>query len=177
MYICTYNYVPCVDVGNVWRLYQEFSSCQHAPLSIYLSIYLYIYLYIYIYICMHVCVCNLYFIVPWGKLGSPYLGKAQQPREQRYPLLPVCAVFSCLQTMPVFGIFNPRTGVDACDCTRELYGHRERVCTESWLWEKNPLPYRGLEPASVYLYIGSLNERVPPVSTLSVNFGTRSCRR
>ena len=24
-----------------------------------------------------------------------------------------------------------------------------RVCTESWLWEKNPLPHGGLEPASV----------------------------
>ena len=25
---------------------------------------------------------------------------------------------------------------------------RKRVCTESWLWEKNPLPPRGIEPAS-----------------------------
>ena len=25
---------------------------------------------------------------------------------------------------------------------------RKRVCTESWLWEKNPLPHRGIEPAS-----------------------------
>ena len=29
-----------------------------------------------------------------------------------------------------------------------VYGHRKRVCTESWLWEKNPLPHRGIEPAS-----------------------------
>ena len=28
-----------------------------------------------------------YFIVPCGKFGSPYPGKAQQPQEQRYPLL------------------------------------------------------------------------------------------
>ena len=25
---------------------------------------------------------------------------------------------------------------------------RKRVCTESWLWEENPLPHRGIEPAS-----------------------------
>ena len=45
-------------------------------------------------------------------------------------------------------IFNVRTDVNACDCTRRLYGHRKRICTESCLWEKNPLPYRGNEPAS-----------------------------
>ena len=27
-----------------------------------------------------------------------------------------------------------------------VYGHRQRVCTESWLWEKNPLPHWGIEP-------------------------------
>ena len=29
-----------------------------------------------------------------------------------------------------------------------MYGHCKRVCTESWLWEKNPLPHRGIEPSS-----------------------------
>ena len=47
------------------------------------------------------------------------------------------------------GIFNARTDVDACDCTRGLYGHRKRVCTESRIREKSPLPHQGLEPASV----------------------------
>ena len=28
------------------------------------------------------------------------------------------------------------------------YGHRKRACTEGWLWEKNPLPHRRIEPAS-----------------------------
>ena len=55
--------------------------------------------------------------------------------------------------LPVFGIFNVCTDVNACDCTWRLYGHRKRVCTESWLWEKNPLPYQGLEPVSV-LHLG-----------------------
>ena len=69
-----------------------------------------------------------------------------------YPFLSVCVAFPCVQTMvwlSVFGIFNVRTDVDVCDWTRGLYGHRKRVCTGSWLWEKNPLPHRGLEPASV----------------------------
>ena len=29
-----------------------------------------------------------------------------------------------------------------------VYGHCKRVCTESWLWDKNPLPHRGIQPAS-----------------------------
>ena len=51
--------------------------------------------------------------------------------------------------LPVFAIFNVHTDVDACDFTRGLYGHRKRVCTGSWLWEKYPLPHQGLEPALV----------------------------
>ena len=53
--------------------------------------------------------------------------------------------------LPVFGIFNMHADVDACNCTRGLYGHRKtkRVCTESWLWEKNHLPHQGLKPTSV----------------------------
>ena len=33
-----------------------------------------------------------------------------------------------------------------CTCMRlhnGVYGHRKRVCTESWLWEENPLPQPG----------------------------------
>ena len=52
--------------------------------------------------------------------------------------------------LPVLGIFNVRTDVDAYDCTRGLCGHRQRVCAGSGLREKNPLPHRGLEPASVH---------------------------
>ena len=68
-----------------------------------------------------------YFFVPCGNFGSPYLGKSQQPEEQRYPFLSVCAAFSCVPTMvwlPVLGIFNVRADVDACDCTRGLYRHQ-----------------------------------------------------
>ena len=35
-----------------------------------------------------------------GKFGSPYPSKVQQqPQEQRYPLLSMSGVFSCVQTM------------------------------------------------------------------------------
>ena len=50
--------------------------------------------------------------------------------------------------MPVFGIFNVCTDVVACDshggCTNTA-----RESELNWLWEKNPLPHWGLEPASV----------------------------
>ena len=51
-----------------------------------------------------------------------------------------CVQYFCVQTMvrlPVLGIFNVRTDVDACDCTRRLYRHCKRVCTGSWLREKS----------------------------------------
>ena len=35
------------------------------------------------------------FFVLCKKFGLPYLGKVQQPQEQRYPFLSVCAVFLC----------------------------------------------------------------------------------
>ena len=33
--------------------------------------------------------------------------------------------------------------------THGVCGHRKRVCTESWLWEKNTLPHQGIKPALV----------------------------
>ena len=51
--------------------------------------------------------------------------------------------------LPVFGIFNVLTDVDACNYTHGLYSYRKRVCAENWLWEKNPLPHLGHKPVSV----------------------------
>ena len=87
-----------------------------------------------------------------GTFWSLYLGTAQQPQEQCCPFLTVCALFSCVQTMvwlPVFRIFNLRTESPAGNPTWGLHGHRRRVGTECRLWEKNPLPHKGLEPASI----------------------------
>ena len=44
-------------------------------------------------------------------------------------MLPVHAVFSCVQTgvrLPVVGILNVRTGADLSDCTWELHRHHRR---------------------------------------------------
>ena len=35
-------------------------------------------------------------------------------------------------------------------------GHRRRACAESWLWEKNPLPHLGIEPASAACWSDAL---------------------
>ena len=45
--------------------------------------------------------------------------------------------------LPLLEIFNMHTDVDAIDCKRGLYEHRNRVCTESCLWEKNPFAAQG----------------------------------
>ena len=42
-----------------------------------------------------------------------------------------------------YRIFNVRTDVNACDCTRECTDTRKRVCTESWVWEKKTLAAPG----------------------------------
>ena len=48
-----------------------------------------------------------------------------------------------------YRIFNVCTNVNAFDCTRGRGGtDTERVCTECWLWEENPLPHRRIEPVS-----------------------------
>ena len=106
-----------------------------------------------------------HFFVPCWKFWSNSLGKAQQLQEQRYPFLSVCAVFSCVRTMvwlPVFGIFN------VAQTLMLVIAHGSRaertlwvsICTGSWLWEKNLLPHRGLEPASV-LRLAFQSDAVP----------------
>ena len=75
-------------------------------------------------------------------LGHLTWVRLQQLQEQRYPFLTVHAIFSCVEAMvclPMLGIFNVRTDVFACDCTRGLYRHLKRVCTESWLGGKKSL--------------------------------------
>ena len=88
---------------------------------------------------------------PTEKPGCLHRGKpaATGSRHTNYG---ACWVFQCFHNPPNsdmnYEIFNVHTDVNACDCTRGMYGHRKRVCTESWLWDKNPLPHRGIEPAS-----------------------------
>ena len=68
-----------------------------------------------------------------GKFQLPFRGTAAARTVLPIPIS-MCAVFSRVQIMvwlPLFGIFNVRTDVEACDCTRGLYGHRE----ESLHWK------------------------------------------
>ena len=51
--------------------------------------------------------------------------------------------------LPAFGILNVRTYVYACNCTQRLYRRHKRVCTESRLWEKNPVLHQALKPTPV----------------------------
>ena len=90
------------------------------------------------------------FIVPYRRLGLPYLSKAQQPQGAALPIpISGCSIFLCPNNGMAASVrdFNVRTDVYACDCTRGLYGHRKRVCTGSklqalvydiLLWRKVP---------------------------------------
>ena len=84
--------------------------------------------------------------------------RLHQPQERCYPFLPVYAVFSMCPFvwLPAFGIFNMHANADACNCIWGLDKHHNRVCTESWLWENNPLPQGGIGSVSVlHLAFGS----------------------
>ena len=69
-----------------------------------------------------------------GKLGSPYLVRHSSCKSNAAQSFIGVCIISCVQTvvcLPVFGIFNMHTDVDACTCTWGLYGHCDRVCSES----------------------------------------------
>ena len=69
--------------------------------------------------------------------------RLQQPQEQRHPFLTVGVVYLCVQTkvwLPMLGILNVYTDVNACDCTRGLYGHRKSLHWKLTLGEKSLAP-------------------------------------
>ena len=68
-----------------------------------------------------------------------------------------------------YRIFNVHIDVNACDCTRGCTDTCERVCTESWLWEKNPLLHRGIKPATVVWWSDGLSnwDAFPTLETSS----------
>ena len=89
------------------------------------------------------CICH---VIPYGEFGSPYLGKATAAARAVLPIPTSKCIFLCVQTvvcLPVFGILNMHSDVDACNCTQGLYEHCKRVCTDSWLREKNDLAALG----------------------------------
>ena len=51
--------------------------------------------------------------------------------------------------LPVFGIFNVHTDLDACDCTQVGCTDALKEFALEGDWEKNPLPHQGLEPMLV----------------------------
>ena len=85
------------------------------------------------------------FIVPYRRLGLPYLSKARQPQGAAIPIpIGVCSIFLCPNNGMAASVwdFNVRTDVYTCDCT-----HRKRVCSGSklqalvydiLLWRKVP---------------------------------------
>ena len=94
----------------------------------------------------------------------------------RYPIYSAYWVLQCFHSPPNsymnYRIFNVRTDVNKCDCTWGCTDTRKRVCTEGWLWEKNPLPHRGIEPASAAWRPDALTDWATSPSHL-----TRKCHR
>ena len=113
------------------------------------------------------------------KLGLLYPGKASS--RQR------CATqhmmhAGCLSVSKIhlnsdinYRIFNVHTDVNAFNCKWGCTAVTcKRVCTESWLWEKDHLPHWGIEPASVACRPDALATGLHPHSK---NVGPRSDRK
>ena len=67
-----------------------------------------------------------------------------------------------------------------------VYRHHERVCTESWPWEKSPLPHWGINPAAVMCLSDALptelhphpyicQSQAPPCQLLVIVLATPAC--
>ena len=87
--------------------------------------------------------------------------------ESRYPPHGACWEFQCFHNTPNSDmdcrIFDVRTVVNACDSARGCTD-TVSVCTESRLWEKNPLLHRGTEPASAVSRSDALPTELHPHS-------------
>ena len=72
--------------------------------------------------------------------------------ELRYSTYGACWVFWCLHnpsnSAMDYGIFNVRTDVNACDCTRGCTDTLKEPAMKVTSGRKNPLPRRGIEPAT-----------------------------
>ena len=100
----------------------------------------------------------------------PYLSKAQQPQEQRCPFLPVCAVFSCVQTMVWLPVFGGLT------CTEMLmHGIAHRHCTNTVAESALKRNRTGVSFAPGFLdpmlcqpnYVSALRDEDKPVTGIS----------
>ena len=95
-------------------------------------------------VCVHMNVCQYTF----GKIWSPYLDKATTPASAALPVpTSVCSIFVCS---------NSGMAANICDFQLLMYAITHWVCTDTWkrvctdsgLWENNPIshiPYRAGE--------------------------------
>ena len=99
---------------------------------------------------------------PWGKPAATKL---------LYPTYGACWMFWHFHNPPnstMDMIFYMLTDVNACNCTWRVWGQRKRVCTESWLWEENPLPHQGIRFASGACWSDALPAELHPWYLLSL---------
>ena len=98
----------------------------------------------------------------WSYLGTYLtLVRHSSPKTNATdPFLSVCAVFSVRPNngiwQPVFGIFNVGIGVDVCDCTQGLCGHRKReYAQEADSGRKIPCRTEDSNPCHYYAWLFS----------------------
>ena len=95
------------------------------------------------------CMASMEFL-PWEIwVAFPIESQLPQSHATQPNVLSGCFSVSIIQWTLTWttGCFNVCTDVSACE-HMGVYGHHKRVCTENLLWEKNPLPHLGIEPAS-----------------------------
>ena len=91
--------------------------------------------------------------IPCRKFRSPYAGKVTTATRAALPIpISACSIFMCLSNGMAANDWD-LSCMHGCYLgmwlhTWGLCGHRKRVCTESWLWEENPLPHQKIQPVS-----------------------------
>ena len=98
-----------------------------------------------LYLCKN-CIVPLGFL-PW-EIQVAFPGESQLQRPNLRIMLGVLVYNNPPNSDMDYRIFNVGRDINACNCTWGCKDTCKRICTESWLWEKNPLPHQGMKPAS-----------------------------
>ena len=88
--------------------------------------------------------------LPWEiRVAFPGESQLRQSRATQITMHAGCFSVSIIHRTLTWstGSLTCTQNVNLCDCTRVCTDIRKRVCSESRLWEKNPLPHRGTESA------------------------------
>ena len=104
--------------------------------------------------------CSIGISLMGNWVAFPRESQLQQSRATQPTVHAGCFSFSTIQRTLTWTTGSLTCAT--CNCTRGCKDTHKRVCTESWLWEKNPLLHQGIEPASAACQSDALPTELHP---------------